>query len=369
MTRCTCPHCGKRFPIDHRMVGHRAKCLKCGGGFVIPGRDADEPGQRPSQPLALSPRKPPLPDVQSVNVTEVGTRVVAATPSTAVQVNVAPSRVVDSFGIASLVLGIFSFFVCWIPLIGPALAAIGLSLGIVGIVRAATRDGSGLGFSIAGGSVSLMSLAASLVFYLAWTRTAEDLAEIGRPASSVLPASDIAPDTNMVPLSNPDFRNVAWGMSRTEVKRRETGRPIDDQPDVVVYEKEVAGLESHLGYVFVDNKLTSGGYVFKHKHINNNLYLDDYARLKDLLVKKYGKPSLDDTVWSNSVFKDDPDRWGLALSTGHMRRFAIWDNPREEIRLSISGDNARISMVLNYESEEHGHLLDQQLESEDLNDI
>ncbi len=80
-----------------------------------------------------------------------------------VQVNQAS----HSLGIASLVVGVLSFFLCWIPFIGVVVSGLGLFLGAVGLFLATVRRGSGLGYSIAG--VGLSGL--SLTICLAWTLT------------------------------------------------------------------------------------------------------------------------------------------------------------------------------------------------------
>jgi len=95
-------------------------------------------------------------------LSETTVRVITPQP---VQVTVEQSsRAAHSLGIASLVLGIFSFCVCWMPLIAPFLSGTALLLGVTGIVIAVVRKGSGLGFSIAGVAVSAASVCVGLLF-------------------------------------------------------------------------------------------------------------------------------------------------------------------------------------------------------------
>jgi hypothetical protein len=70
-------------------------------------------------------------------------------------------------GIAALVIGVFSFFICWVPFLGIAVSALGLLLGLGGLVLAIVRRGSGVGFSIAGSGLSAISLAICLAWTLA----------------------------------------------------------------------------------------------------------------------------------------------------------------------------------------------------------
>jgi len=81
-------------------------------------------------------------------------------------VNVALPRRGSSLGIASLVLGVLAFMICWIPflnLLGVPLSALGLLLGLIGVVVALTRKGSGIGFPIAGIVVCGLALGVAIL--------------------------------------------------------------------------------------------------------------------------------------------------------------------------------------------------------------
>lgn len=80
-------------------------------------------------------------------------------------INVAMPRRGNSLGVASLVLGVLAFLICWIPLInllGVPLSGLGLLLGVIGIIVALTRRGSGIGFPIAGSAVCALALAVAV---------------------------------------------------------------------------------------------------------------------------------------------------------------------------------------------------------------
>jgi hypothetical protein len=85
---------------------------------------------------------------------------VQVTPSVVtVQVN-KPSKASHSLGIASLILGMIAFVICWVPflgLLGLPLSLLGILLGGIGFLIALFRKGSGIGFPIAGASLSLLS--------------------------------------------------------------------------------------------------------------------------------------------------------------------------------------------------------------------
>lgn len=70
----------------------------------------------------------------------------------------------NSFGIASMILGIVAFVICLIPIVGFAtvpIAALGVLLGLVGLLVACARQGAGAGFAITGVAVCGLALAVS----------------------------------------------------------------------------------------------------------------------------------------------------------------------------------------------------------------
>jgi hypothetical protein len=72
-----------------------------------------------------------------------------------------PSRAAHSLGIASVILGILAFLICWIPLVGAIgmpLGALGLVLGTLGVLVALFRRGSGIGFAIAGSAICAVAV-------------------------------------------------------------------------------------------------------------------------------------------------------------------------------------------------------------------
>jgi hypothetical protein len=83
-----------------------------------------------------------------------------------------PSHAAHSLGISSMILGILSLFVCWLPFVGFFFAGLGLVLGVVGLVLALTRHGTGIGFSIAGSAISSVSV----IFGFVYVSTLMDIA-------------------------------------------------------------------------------------------------------------------------------------------------------------------------------------------------
>lgn len=136
---------------------------------------------------------PPAAAVRPESPTPIASPFIQMHASPVIQVN-APARHGNSLGIASMVLGILAFVICWIPilnLLGLPLSGLGLLLGIIGIIISATRGGSGIGFPIAGTAIAFVALVVVLWMY---ATLAQALAPAGvQPIQPALPAAPSTP--------------------------------------------------------------------------------------------------------------------------------------------------------------------------------
>ena len=149
-----------------------------------------------------------------------------------------------------------------------------------------------------------------------------------------------------------DFRKTNWGMSKEQVKAIEDKKPDFDEDTFVEYKVEISGNDFKCVYNFLQDKLYSSKYIFNGTHTNKNDYIYDYENLKEILIKKYGKPKADEVVWKNDLYKNDKQEWGMAISVGHLTYGAIWETPSTEIGLILVGNNYRIMLVIGYDSKE-----------------
>jgi hypothetical protein len=151
------------------------------------------------------------------------------------------------------------------------------------------------------------------------------------------------------------FRGCPWGSSMAEIKAKEmatfvAGGPTSGNRYVIGYKTEVAGFPCQAIYGFVGDRLTWGMYSFKQEHSNKTDFVDDFQKLKALLVTKYGTPGVDNVRWKNDLFKDDPSHWGLAVATGDVIFVCRWEDPETIIGLLLQGDNYEITLNLSYSS-------------------
>ena len=162
-----------------------------------------------------------------------------------------------------------------------------------------------------------------------------------------------------------DFRNADWGMRPAQVIKSEKIKLSKGNNDLYGT-TEVSGMPVIVLYSFTNDKLTSASYLFEQKHTNQNDYIDDYNRLKKFLSKKYGDPLTDIIDWSNELYKDNYDAWGMAVGMGYLIFKSSWLNDKSSIALLLMGENFKINMGITYISLELDELRESAEEEEAL---
>jgi hypothetical protein len=156
----SCPSCNTTLRAPNNAAGRKVKCPKCATPFDVPAAGAAPvmavapvPPSRPAPP-------PPREDYEDYEEEPAPRRRHASADSSAVGLQ-------SGLGIASMCVGIiglvFAFIPCMIWFSLP-LSGVGLVLGVVGLIVALTRDKQGLGFPIAGSSVSGAAILISVIW-------------------------------------------------------------------------------------------------------------------------------------------------------------------------------------------------------------
>jgi len=187
-------------------AGRNGNCKSCGKTVTVPSADAEPV----VTPVTVAKSAKPVPSVRAHATTAI-----QPLPSpVAVQVNIEqPSKASHSLGIAAVILGILAFLICWIPLVGLLglpLSGLGLLLGIGGIVLAALRKGSGLGFPIAGTAICalamILSISVTYIFGKAISATGDAIAKAHDEARAAN-QKVVDPDDDEKPRGNQDARD------------------------------------------------------------------------------------------------------------------------------------------------------------------
>jgi hypothetical protein len=147
------------------------------------------------------------------------------------------------------------------------------------------------------------------------------------------------------------------------VKCREEGSPVEESESNLLYETSLGGVGMYAMYEFESDRLVRGAYFSREKHTNTTDYVQDYQLLKELLLKKYGKPTEDDVFWKNRLYKDDPSHWGVAISMGHLVYRAKWITERSLIYTMLYGENFEVNHSVVYEEKASSEEREQRHES------
>jgi len=146
------------------------------------------------------------------------------------------------------------------------------------------------------------------------------------------------------------FRNSQWGMSKKKANRSEKLKKQAEGQEQLLYKGQVGGLASTISYHFFKGKLVIGFYGFNVRHTSTNKYIEDFETIDTLLKKKYGKPKNRIDRWANSLFKDDSENWGTAISVGHLIKLTVWETESTRIEHILTGDNFEIEHAIKYSS-------------------
>lgn len=157
-----CPRCRARFQIPDEAAGKTATCAnsQCRTKFVIPAATA------PSSPPGVSNsgggmvRRQSSTGITNADPTEI-TIQLATKPKRPSSVTIHTAQPSNSMGIVSLVVGVLALLLCWLPMmnrLGYAIGAMGVLLGLFGMLVASQQRGVSIGFPLGGLGLSIVGL-------------------------------------------------------------------------------------------------------------------------------------------------------------------------------------------------------------------
>ena len=240
MIQSQCKYCEKKFKVKDEFAGKKIRCRQCNEVISIPSSpESTVPKSakvvRPSPPAVIPEltfdefsddySEPQLPARTKKRHVQLGDpyqkSLVHIQPTSNIQVNVSQSNAANSLGISSLVLGLLSFVICWMPGIGQIISGLGLLLGLVGFILAVVRGGSGIGYSISGSALNALSLVVGIVFLSALSSTSKQLSEMSAQSSNTVPQA--------VP-SQPDSNKKAVDSTKPDANATPKAELTDDLP-------------------------------------------------------------------------------------------------------------------------------------------
>lgn len=90
---------------------------------------------------------------------------------------------------------------------------------------------------------------------------------------------------------------------------------------------------------FDDDKVSWLYYMANDKYVKNVNFIENYRKMKELLIQTYGTPIYDKVTWVNDTYKNDTEKGELALSEGHVSYSAGWETSYMSIILNVKNDD------------------------------
>lgn len=165
------------------------------------------------------------------------------------------------------------------------------------------------------------------------------------------------------------FRKVPWGCSPSEVKESESSAPRHTEEGYIDFEVRLGRFTCLAVYIFVGDQLVRGKYLLMEEYQNLTNHINDFDELKASVLKKYGPPTNDQVFWSNDLYQDDYSEWGMAVSCGHLSKFANWETAQSKINVALYGENFNVTVFVEYSGKAFESLESSVKEAELLGDL
>ena len=180
---------------------------------------------------------------------------------------------------------------------------------------------------------------------------------------AILSAPALAQDVNVMqspdmleePVSQEkelgDVRGFVWGLGAVDIQAYEEAEFLGINDHVLSFKGKDHGLDAYIDYYFFDGKLGRAEVTYTQKRTEPQVYLDDYIELQDKMNKERGQATQDQVIWKRSIYRDDPERWGLAAMMGFVEFTSVWVTPSSAIRLVFDGYDVKARMKMVYSSD------------------
>jgi S1-C subfamily serine protease len=188
-------------------------------------------------------------------------------------------------GIGALVIGVLSFFVCWIPFLGIAVSGLGLLLGLGGLLLAIVRRGSGVGFSIAGSGLCAFSLVVCLVWTSALSnafKAVDDAVAKQTPGSPERPENLLVAPASVETANAPRVSAEPLAPTTREPERKEPQKTLTAEEIIAKYDASVALIKGKNG--------AGTGFLVRPGMIATNAHVVNDELTSDLQIQFLSAP-------------------------------------------------------------------------------
>jgi hypothetical protein len=137
-------------------------------------------------------------------------------------------------------------------------------------------------------------------------------------------------------------------MTRAQVKASESATlRNEDKGNFIMYSDIIIENHCFIGYTFKNDRLISGLYFIDNDQDYEDLQA--YERMKDLLIKKYGKPDYDGQEQRNPEERLALDTYGkmaAAIANGDVTLKCVWEYYGTRIILLCVEDEKKVNALL-----------------------
>lgn len=165
------------------------------------------------------------------------------------------------------------------------------------------------------------------------------------------------------------FRGIPWGATKEYVLKNDPFERKETGEDYLVLTGRLGDIKVDATYIFWRDHLIKGTYITSDNFGDFANHVERYRYLKDLLADKYGRPKLDLQNWINITYKSMPDRYLNAISEGHLKYMAFWQQDRIIISIEFAAIDKKPVIKIEYYIENFDAEMDQTDDTEVLRDL
>lgn len=145
------------------------------------------------------------------------------------------------------------------------------------------------------------------------------------------------------------FAGTHWGDSKGQVRKLcPAAKRVKGQPDQLACATDLAGVPASATFVFGDDGLQRVQVEFTAYHAHKSEYIDDYRTVATALLERHGDSRSEDAFWTDDLYRDFPDQWGMALAAGMLRLTRSWQVEHALVVHTIGGAHLDVVHVLEY---------------------
>lgn len=147
-----------------------------------------------------------------------------------------------------------------------------------------------------------------------------------------------APDDQYLFQNEEDVaRGFIWDLSPQIIKENEKATFIGESEEgTIFFIDNIYGEKSTIAYNFDSEKL-SRIVIFSEKVYRDfEQRITDLLTLQSILSTRYGPPTQENFIWRDPGAPYKPKDWGMAVYSGDLRISIFWQQPNQDIILSLS---------------------------------